>query len=864
MWVPELVAAGLAAVRSPSFRGRVDYDAASCTYRNSAVYGGFPLGSIGTGGFGVGTEGGFVNLRINNNWMRPIPHAKGSFWALSCMQNGKRETRILRRAFSGGREYKSVRPIRDTFFTGRVPCFEMVFEDDLPIVASVRGFSPLIPHNVKDSTMPVAVFRVSLRNRSESPAQASFLFSWENIIGRGGTGQTGVDVGPRGIPLRLKGRLLYDSVEGNSQSFIVLKGARGLDFTTQQKWPENAHRHSVLGRYLLVVEEAPGVDITTKAVWDASADRPDLLDTFDRAGQVFETKGARERQTKKPSGALCASCALEPGEARELVFYFVWWTPGHVVEKDAPARAKRGDHCGVRVGHYYENHFRSAEDIAHYVMANRERLWRETVELHELVDASSLPHWLKNALVNAADSVLCNTVLPRDGTLYTIEGAGWEWLFGGLCGTMDQRLAAQPYTSTFFTELDKTEVEAFRLLHRDGAVPHGNGNCDLALGDADVPYGLPLRFRGALKKDDWPDLTMSTILQICRLYKITGDNDWLEQAWPDLLAMLNYLNRTTHLGVPEGGSSFDTLSFAGTSAYTATVYLAALDALADVAQDRAPDLVERLHAMGSAAADRIDAVLWEAERGYYHSSERRDTLFWGSMAGDWIARYSGLDPVLPAWKIRSHMAHQHRAIFEGNRRNSVPAAYPNTEATFGGRGVPTRIMGLFTAYSHAWQVVSYHGLELIYAGLVQEGLSTIQSLYDRMWKSGWPWSADLYGNAGPVYMTHPVLWALPNSLSGAALDMVHRTLRFSPRMLPGESLLSVPVCFPSFWALLSADGELQAASLRVVKHYGAPLRVGRLLLSGADGNTRAIDLSPPWALETGRTFSFSFVMADDH
>lgn len=61
----------------------IRFDSKTGTYLNSSLFRGFPVSSIGSGGFGIATEGGFLDFRINNNWMRPIRKAKGSFWAIS-------------------------------------------------------------------------------------------------------------------------------------------------------------------------------------------------------------------------------------------------------------------------------------------------------------------------------------------------------------------------------------------------------------------------------------------------------------------------------------------------------------------------------------------------------------------------------------------------------------------------------------------------------------------------------------------------------------------------------------------------------------------------------------------------------------
>lgn len=67
----------------PHTPSSIQFDEQRGEYLNSQVFRGFPVGGIGCGGFSLATNGGFLDFKINNNWMRPIRYAKGSFLALS-------------------------------------------------------------------------------------------------------------------------------------------------------------------------------------------------------------------------------------------------------------------------------------------------------------------------------------------------------------------------------------------------------------------------------------------------------------------------------------------------------------------------------------------------------------------------------------------------------------------------------------------------------------------------------------------------------------------------------------------------------------------------------------------------------------
>ena len=58
--------------------------------------------------------------------------------------------------------------------------------DELPVRIVQRQFSPVIPHNYRESSYPVAIFETTIENRSAAPVTAGLMFSWQNVLGRGG------------------------------------------------------------------------------------------------------------------------------------------------------------------------------------------------------------------------------------------------------------------------------------------------------------------------------------------------------------------------------------------------------------------------------------------------------------------------------------------------------------------------------------------------------------------------------------------------------------------------------------------------------------------------------------------------------
>lgn len=121
----------------------------SGVYVDTRVARGFPLGGIGTDGICFNTDGSFGELRCNNNWMCPIPPPRAAFHALRVRQAREVRTVIPRRA-GPTPEYAGLPNVRSTRFTGLLPAFTLAYDDDLPLRLRLDGFSPHVPHDLRE------------------------------------------------------------------------------------------------------------------------------------------------------------------------------------------------------------------------------------------------------------------------------------------------------------------------------------------------------------------------------------------------------------------------------------------------------------------------------------------------------------------------------------------------------------------------------------------------------------------------------------------------------------------------------------------------------------------------------------------
>lgn len=941
---------------------------------------GVPLGGIGCGKVEILTDGSLAHFTGNHNWDRPTGWLKGAFFAVQARWGAQRAARLLRLR-TGSDEYDGVENIRETDYVGWFPTATVRFADpDLPLKIALEAFSPLVPHDVESSSLPVALFSFTLQNTGTSEVQASALVSWPNLLGYGGRA---------GRP--------FDSRRGNRQEAWSDKPLSGLRFTTSQSYDDD--RQNAVGEYVLAALADSATVVSACPTWDAARRTPEFWPEFLERGRLGPSS-VLVVSPEDPAGAIAATSSLLPGRQHTIRFVLSWrlpthrtgkrelrptgrfvtrsedlasaidsepktrWTTGRamqpgdrveirfdgeaprtptrlvldfegspndfprgyrvegtrdgtawttLVESDesaarsaisggrlaislpgAETRALRLTQTGrdgfywwslhgIEVadasgpialasnqlsaeiaeteehaawadeGHFYANRFASAGSIARHALLERDRLLRDTREWQSLIEASNLPMWLEQKLVNDAFTMFSNTVLTKDGRFSVLES---PIDMGGALGTMDQRMAAHALYTQLFTELDRTELELFAKAQReDGRITHFVGNVHETIGDPDVSYGIT----------DWPDLSCSWVLQVLKLYRWTGDRGFLDSMWPHVKRAMAFLEAADTDGdaIPEGGSTYDYETLPrGAFVYSASCTLGALLAAREMAR------VEEDDAQAKAYAARFSRVqtsvidrLWNGSflmkwRSGKDNEEPRivPNSFVAALAGDWLARLCGLPRTLPPELLDQEM----RELIARHVNPFYPV--PPMEVTPSGK--------LATTSCFLLQHEPYLGCEAIYLGYTDQGLDVLRRVHDVSWLlNESPWDQSLVydapqGTQGGLvtYMTCPASWHVLNALAGATVDLATGTLHLSPRLPSALRELRLPLFFPTFWAVLEFVPEKQWLALRITKSFSDGQHALRFV--ARDGDSPPIPLETSFALEAGGTLDLSGFIRD--
>jgi uncharacterized protein (DUF608 family) len=260
-------------------------------------------------------------------------------------------------------------------FSGEYPFGWYAFEDpELPVEVSLEVFSPLIPLDTRNSSIPCAIFNLTAHNPGQQVVQVGFLATQQNPIG-----------GDEG---------------GTSTGVLRDRGATLLQMTTNLPADSPMYGSMALA--------AVGTDARATAAWDNLAA---LAKRFTETGEVSGPDQAGPSQAKQRlDGAMAVPLVLQPGETGTVHFVLAWHFPN--------VQAVPGHR-----GNMYANWWPDALAVARDVVSRLEDLTRQTRLYNETLYATNLPYWLLDRIssqVAILSSMTCTW--SKDGFFYAWEG----------------------------------------------------------------------------------------------------------------------------------------------------------------------------------------------------------------------------------------------------------------------------------------------------------------------------------------------------------------------------------------------------------------------------------------------------------
>lgn len=621
--------------------GRDDYD--YLALKDHIGPSGVPLGGIGVGYFDYAPDGRFTRLQINN-WhgseQSPVIHdAPGTFLAL--WMNGK--ARLLQRQAAS---YAGMTPSQHTVYRGLFPIAECHIDKSV----SVRAFSSLVPHNVRDSSLPTAWIEVKVSNSGSQTARTAVAFSWQDLLARGildvpdrellsRFGNTAWDRGEAERAAAREGKRFWVDLPRvpTHASALTVGNLTGICQQCEPLHPVLKTYQNLNNRIAILAEQQQGGEASYLPAY--SVTDPDAAwASFRESGSFSPTSTSSALHSPgdpaERASAIALRASLKPGKTRTFRFLIAWFAP----EAEGTGLENQVHFGTADYSRYYHRSFHDLESLIGYAAQNRQRIYNETAAWQAPILNSTYPDWLKFKLINSAYTLYTNTILNKAGDFTVMEGG-----MGGLAGTMDQRISAHSLYQKLFPELDRSELELF------GHTPGSQGQ--IMHFDGHYYWGLASRNGGSPTPDNWMvDNTGGWLLQLARDWQQTGDKVWLKQFQKQIAGATSFLEsliRSSKYHIVTGPTTYDDFWHPDLYAYNATTYPCFLQAAA-VLFDALGNTSRAAECRDDAQLAANDAIraLWNGRYFAYGAdlngdNRRDDIMFSGQLAGQFLSSVSG-------------------------------------------------------------------------------------------------------------------------------------------------------------------------------------------------------------------------------
>jgi len=728
----------------------------------------FPLGGIGTGCMSLSGSGQLVDWEIFNRPNKGYRPDYSFFMLFAQAEDGEPVFRVVEgrlqppyQGYSHGaqpyrgygfgppREFGSgFLRMAECAFTGYFPFAGIDFADEnVPVSVSTEAWSPFIPLNVDDSSLPIAIFNVKLTNVTDKPVKTTIALGLQNIIG-------------------------WPQIGQSLNQWVEQGDYRGVVMTTEKHDPDSP-------RFGTMALLTPDEDVTyqlrfAETRWFARSES--LMDEF---GVTGEFTGPKESAVSPDGQGHIAQIGLkanlEPGESATRTFVLAWLMPNFEKYWGGGSQAWKT---------YQGGKWESAEAVAGYAIKNMPRLESDTRSFADAFFSSTLPVYVLDA-ISSQMSILRTPTVTRlpDGTLYGWEGCHAD---SGCCeGSCTHVWTYAQTVAYLFPQLERgmREVDYAMNLRAD------DGHMQFRM---QLPPGTPAGHRGHAAADG----QMGGVLRTYREWQISGDDEFLKRLWPSVKKALEYAwvdwdkDRD---GLLEGvhHNTLD-IEYHGPETVCGSMYLAALLAGEKMARylgdDESADEYHRVFESGSRLTDE---TLFDGEYYYQRIPEGVDAPFQfghgcicDQVLGQWHARMYGLGNIFDPENVRSALS----SVFRYNFRDDL-LAHHNPHRVYainddkgllictwpkGGRPKMSLTYAFECMIGFEYQV----GAHLIYEGFLREGLSVCKAIRDR--HDGLKRNPYNEFECGSHYARSMSNYAYLLALSGFRYSAPEKTLYFNP------------------------------------------------------------------------------------
>jgi len=749
---------------------------------------GMPIGGICVGQLYLGGDGKLWHWDVFNQPRR----TDGSNYQHPLMQASPLEQGFALEVTVGDK--KQVRPLNrsgfaEISFCGEYPIANLKYHDpQVPVSVTLEAFSPFVPLNTEDSSLPATVLRYTVKNTSNAKVEVRLAGWLENAACL--FSAPGDKAKRRNRVRRGQGMLLIHSEIDTGSAGKSAKLEEQLD----------------LGTMAIALLETQGSDRAAAAV--GAGNLPEAAFAAVSADQAGQTNG------RKLIGSLIRSMSLESGQEATATFLITWYFPHLDMQKWHIERMETLKDAG----RYYATRFPSAAAVAEHVASHFASLHAQTRLWHNTWYDATLPYWF-------LDRTMLNTACLATATSHRFAtGRFWGWEGVGCCeGTCTHVWHYAHAVARLFPDLER----------------HVRKRTDFGTA-IEKPSGV-IRHRGegfGLAVDG----QAGCILRAYREYQTSADGALLKELWPNVkLAMQCLIKMDKGDGLLDG-AQHNTLDAAwyGKIAWLSGLYLASLRAAGQMAADMEDNaFAAECRAIADAGLQTMVTRLFDGEYfinlidpKYLEAINSGSGCEIDQVFGQSWAFQVGLGRVLPQKETRAALQSlwrynfspdcgAYRQVYKGGRwfalageAGLLMCTFPRKDWSFAnaiGKGNMDGCANLFNEVMNGFEYqVAGH---MIWEGMVQEGLAVTRAVHDRYHASKRnPWNEV---ECGDHYARSMASYGVFSAACGFEYHGPKGRIGFAPRLTP-ENFKSAFTSAEG-WGSLSQNrnGKAQTNSIEV-------------------------------------------------
>jgi len=633
-----------------------------------------PVGGIGAGSYERTISGNFRYWFLKSGWM-----VDDTVWANQFHVYMKKKDKTIVQTLSTDtpssdelQSWKWNYPEGQGSYYALFPKSGFSYEknEEFPADITVTQFSPIIPHNYKETSYPVAVYKWIAENPGKESIEISIMLTWQNMIGWEAKAKD---------PLRRPSDFIWNKKStGNFNQYIQEGNKKGIVF--RKKNLNLKSGNAMTGTMCIAAAEIPGkVKVFYHTDFDPSEEGGEVWSTFSENGELLSSQDTRTAgKDDVLAGAIAIKFTLGPKEHLEFPVVVAWDFPYYEFEKSVKYRKKYTE--------YFGDSGETAFTIANEAL-DKYQEWEKAIDdwQRSIVLDKQLPDWFKQTLFNELYILAETSIWDASTDLHTyLESIDYL-----MYGTFDVDAYSSWHLLKLWPDLEMNNMRFFANtidledptykayiypVAMPGEVPedkmHYYWNTNKVYGmiphDVGSPRKRPWVILNAFDWQNgnvWKDLNPKFPLRAYRDFLYTGskDYDFLKSMFRTSVIALDTLESrfadpVSHIPLNEGipDQTYDTWKMKGESAFVSILWMAALkttsrmglilenQGIPEVDGIVIRETIKKYESWFKAGQKALQK-LWNEQGEYYNIDTYMDDIMTDQLFGIWYSKLLKLE-----------------------------------------------------------------------------------------------------------------------------------------------------------------------------------------------------------------------------